>query len=34
VTAPSGDRKVAKLPVVPTLDIAADRTVLGVVGEL
>jgi hypothetical protein len=32
LTAPSGDGKTAKLPVLPTLDVAADRTVLGAVG--
>jgi hypothetical protein len=33
VTAPSGDAKTARLSVVPTLDIAADRTVLGAAGR-
>jgi hypothetical protein len=33
MTAPSGDTKTARLPVVPTLSVASDSTVLGAAGE-
>jgi hypothetical protein len=33
VTAPSAKTKTARLPVVPTLSVASDSTVLGAAGE-
>lgn len=33
MTAPSGEAKTARLPVVPTLSVASDSTVLGAAGE-